>query len=543
MQKNPDEITILGTTNFRTGKVKFGIKRNDRKYHMYVIGKSGTGKSTFIENMCHSDILKNHGLAIIDPHGELADKIINYIPKERIKDVVYVNPVDIEWPIAFNIIEQVPNELRHLVSSGLMAVFKKIWPDVWSARMEYILSNAILALLEYPGATLLSINRMLADDNYRKEVISKVGDPTVKSFWLNEFDKYDPKFRREAIAPIQNKVGQFVSNPLIRNIIGQKESNIDPRKIMDEGKILIVNLSKGLIGEENTTLLGALIVTKIQLAAMSRADVPMEERKAFYLYIDEFQTFSTESFANILSEARKYNLSLILTHQYIKQLSEKVKDAVFGNVGAIISFRIGPDDASIIEKQFHPEFDADDLINIPNYNFYIKYLIDGMPTNSFSANGEPPLPNFEISFKNEIIENSRAQYARNREEVEKDIKKWSALEFASSNYIPPSKTEYWEIICSRCKKPAIVPFKPDPSKLIYCDECFNIVKSKKRELANNESPVMESRNISNNAFKPSDCKNQNFPKNNFDVEKKKKEIKEKIDNQGLSDIIKNIFKK
>lgn len=544
---NNDDLTVLGTTNFRAGKVKFGIKKNDRKYHMYIIGKSGTGKSTFIENMCFSDIMKNHGIAIVDPHGELADKIINYVPKDRVKDVVYFNPADIEWPIAFNIVEQVPNEVRHIVSSGLMAVFKKIWPDVWSARMEYILNNAILALLEYPNATLLSINRMLADDSYRQDVIQKVSDPTVKAFWTNEFDKYDQKFRREAIAPIQNKVGQFISNPLIRNIIGQLESNIDPRKIMDEGKILIVNLSKGLIGEENTTLLGALIVTKIQLAAMSRADMPAEERKPFYLYIDEFQTFSTESFANILSEARKYNLSLILTHQYIKQLSDKVKDAVFGNVGAMISFRIGPDDASALEKQFHPDFNANDLINIPNYHFYIKYLIDGMPSNSFSANGEPPLAPYEISYKNEIVENSRNLYAKEREEVEKEIKKWSALEFAPSNINPrtQSKTEYWEVVCSKCKKPALVPFKPDPSKNVYCNECFEDVKAKKQAMNNDsypsqrpsDQPFQETR-FSNNLRE--DCRP---PKANIDIEKKRKEIKEKIDSQGLSDMIKNIFKK
>jgi len=531
-----NEIAALGITNFRSNQVKFGIKKNDRKYHMYAIGKSGTGKSTFIENMCFSDIIKNHGLAIIDPHGELADKIINYIPKDRVNDVVYFDPADIEFPIAFNIIEQVPNEIKHIVASGLMGVFKKIWPDVWSARMEYILNNTILALLEYPGATLLSVNRMLSDDNFRADVVSKVADPTVKSFWINEFDKYDQKFRREAIAPIQNKVGQFISNPLVRNIIGQKESNIDARKIMDEGKILIVNLSKGLIGEENTTLLGALMVTKIQLAAMSRANMPFEKRTPFYLYIDEFQTFSTESFANILSEARKYNLNLIITHQYIKQLTEKVKDAVFGNVGTIISFRIGPDDASFIEKQFTPDFTENDLINIPNYNFYIKYLIDGMPSNAFSAIGLPPLPKFEISYKNEIIENTRKLYAKQRDEVEQEIKKWSALEFVNSKTFSQSqpRTEYWEITCSRCQKPSLVPFKPDPSKLVYCSECFEFIKNKKRESINGEQSIHEPYlPPANNHFsKPTEST----------IEQKRKELKEKIDNSGLADTLKNLFK-
>lgn len=536
---NDNDITALGITDFRSSEVKFGIKKNDRKYHMYIIGKSGTGKSTFIENMCFSDIVKNHGMAIIDPHGELADKIINYIPKDRIKDVVYFDPADIEFPIAFNIIEEVPNEMKHVVASGLMGVFKKIWPDVWSSRMEYILNNTILALLEYPGATLLSANRMLSDDNYRQEVISKVTDPTVKSFWVNEFEKYDPKFRREAIAPIQNKVGQFISNPLVRNIIGQKESNIDARKIMDEGKILIVNLSKGLIGEENTTLLGSLMVTKIQLAAMSRADMPAEKRTPFYLYIDEFQTFSTESFANILSEARKYNLNLIITHQYIKQLTDKVRDAVFGNVGTIISFRIGPDDASFIEKQFTPDFNQNDLINIPNYHFYIKYLIDGMPSNAFSAIGLPPLHPFEISYKNEIIEHTRGIYAKSREDVENDIKKWSSLEFVSSRSSTQarSKTEYWEVVCSHCNKPALVPFKPDPSKLVYCNECFEIIKNKKKDVQRGEQSIVES------PIKLTDNCNDEVRKNNdAAIEQKRKEIKEKIDNSGLADTLRNLFK-
>lgn len=530
-----NDITALGIANFRSNEVKFGIKKNDRKYHMYIIGKSGTGKSTFIENMCFSDIIKNHGMAIIDPHGELADKIINYIPKERVKDVVYFDPSDIEYPIAFNIIEEIPNEMKHIVSSGLMGVFKKIWPDVWSARMEYILNNTILALLEYPGSTLLSINRMLSDSNYRREVISKITDPTVKSFWNNEFEKYDPRFRREAIAPIQNKVGQFVSNPLIRNIIGQKESKIDARKIMDEGKILIVNLSKGLIGEENTTLLGALMVTKIQLAAMSRADTTQDNRPPFYLYIDEFQTFSTESFANILSEARKYNLNLIITHQYIKQLTEKVKDAVFGNVGTVISFRIGADDASSVEKQFTPDFDQNDLINLPNYHFYIKYLIDGMPSNAFSAIGLTPLEPYEVTYKNEIIENTRNNFAKSREQVETDIKKWTSLEFVSSNSsskIKP-KTEYWEAICSRCHKPTLVPFMPDPSKPVYCNECFEIIK-------NNRNKETKERTIIQTDKKHIVKKEKT--KTDKTIEEKRKEIKDKIDKSGLADTIRNIFR-
>ena len=343
------EITYIGETNFRNTRKKFGIKLDDRRRHIYIIGKTGMGKTALLTNMAVQDINTDRGIAFIDPHGEAAEELLDYIPKERIKDVIYFNPADLEFPIGFNIMEIHNPEERHLIAAGLMGVFKKIWPDVWSARMEYILNNCILALLEYPGSTLLGINRMLADPDYRKKVVNKVQDPVVKAFWLQEFARYTQRYEVEATAAIQNKVGQFVSNPLIRNIIGQEKSTIDIRKIMDQGKIFIVNLSKGKIGEANSTLLGALIITKLYLEAMSRVDIPEEERKDFFLYVDEFQNFATESFANILSEARKYRLSLVLAHQYIAQMEEKVRDAVFGNVGTLISFRIGAEDAEFLD--------------------------------------------------------------------------------------------------------------------------------------------------------------------------------------------------
>jgi len=340
-----DEISVFAETTFRNQYKKFGIKTDDRRRHMYLIGKTGMGKSTIQENMIVGDIRAGHGLAVVDPHGDLAEKIIEYIPSERIKDVVYFNPADMDFPIAFNVLEQVEPHLRHLVASGLLGVFQKLWADSWGPRLEYILRNTILAILDFPGSTILGVVRMLSDKSYRKRVVANIKDPVVKAFWEKEFASYADKFASEAVSPIQNKVGQFLSSSLMRNIIGQVQSSINIREIMDEGKILIMNLSKGRIGEDNSALLGAMMITKIQLAAMSRVDIPEKERKDFYLYIDEFQNFSTDSFANILSEARSYHLNLILAHQYIEQLSEKVKPAVFGYVGTMLSFRIGATDA------------------------------------------------------------------------------------------------------------------------------------------------------------------------------------------------------
>ena len=281
-----NQLIPLGLTNFRGDLTKFGIKAKDRRRHMYIIGQTGTGKTTIMENMAIADIKNGSGIGIVDPHGEFADLMLDYIPDERIKDVVYFNPSDLDWPISFNVMEDATPESRHLISSGLMAVFKKIWPDVWSARMEYILNNTLLALLEYPDTTLLSINRMLSDNNYRQVVVDYVKDPMVRSFCVNEFANYNEKYQTEAVAAIQNKIGQFISNPLIRNIIGQTHSKINLREIIDNGKILIVNLSKGLIGEDNSALLGAILITELQLAAMSRVNVPEEERPDFYLYVD-----------------------------------------------------------------------------------------------------------------------------------------------------------------------------------------------------------------------------------------------------------------
>ncbi|MFH1759164.1 MAG: type IV secretion system DNA-binding domain-containing protein [Patescibacteria group bacterium] len=420
-----EHITTIGETVFRGESRRFGIKDDDRRRHVYVLGKTGVGKSTLLENMIIDDIKAGYGVAFLDPHGGSAETILNFIPEERLDDVIYIDPSDTEFPISFNPLEEVSPDFRHLVASSMMGVFKKIWADAWSARMQYILNNALLALLEYPGTTLLGIQRMLNNPEYRKEIVSNLKDPVVKSFWVDEFAKYSQRFESEATAAIQNKVGQFISNPLIRNILGQAHSTIDMRKIMDEGKILIANLSKGKVGEDNSALLGAMIITKLQLAAMSRVNVPEEERRDFYLYVDEFQNFATESFVNVLSEARKYRLSLILANQYLDQLDHEgsyaVRSAIFGNVGTMAIFRIGAKDAEFVEKEFNPEYDINDLVNLAKYHIYIKLMIDGLASRPFAAKTlAPPTPSAE-NFIDVIIENTRSRYAIPKSTVEEKI--------------------------------------------------------------------------------------------------------------------------
>ncbi|MBI2062906.1 MAG: type IV secretion system DNA-binding domain-containing protein [Candidatus Yanofskybacteria bacterium] len=423
---NDNPVVLFGETNFRNKKVTFGVKMDDRRRHMYVIGKTGMGKSELLKNIAIQDIQDGRGLAFVDPHGDPVEDLFDYIPEDRIKDVIYINPADLEYPIAFNVMEQVDPDKRHLVADGVMGVFKKIWVDVWSPRMEYILNNTILALLETPDATLLGINRMLAEKEYRAKVVNQLTDPVVKAFWTEEFAKYADRFASEATAAIQNKVGQFVSSSLIRNIIGQSKSTLDMRKIMDDGKILLVNISKGRIGEDASRLLGALIITKIQLAAMSRVDMPERERKDFILMVDEFQNFATASFANILSEARKYHLSLVIAHQYVAQMDEGVRDAVFGNVGTIVSFRVGAEDAELLEKELAPEFMATDIVNLGKRQIYLKLMIDGVASRAFSAMTMDTIKRLPIGYRQRIIDYSREHYSARREDVEKKIADWHA---------------------------------------------------------------------------------------------------------------------
>jgi CxxC-x17-CxxC domain-containing protein len=539
-----NEITLFAETNFRNQRRRFGIKTDDRRRHMYIVGKTGMGKTTLIENMVLSDIMAGHGVCYIDPHGDTAEKILDYIPSHRINDVVYFNPADQEYPVGFNILETVDDSQKHLVASGLMGVFKKIWPDVWSPRMEYILLNCVLALLDYPGATLLGINRLLVDKDYRTRVIAKIRDPIVKTFWVAEFASWSEKYATEAIAPVQNKVGQFLSASIIRNIVAQVKSTIDPRRIMDEGKILVVNLSKGRIGEDNMRLLGGMLITKIQMAAMERVDTPESERRDFYLYVDEFQNFANESFANILSEARKYRLSLIVAHQYIKQLAEEVAWAVFGNVGTLITFRVGSDDAQFMENEFMPTYTPEDLVNLAKFQVYLKLMVDGAATAPFSANTLAPIAK-KTGNTEKVVSVSRERYSSPRADIEEKVLRWSGMEAGGSEYpsimteeeqkaredlggVPASMKpgtaeyalagvealegkaatedtgEYLKIsperlaaivkppqgqkkekpkfthTCSRCGKVWDMPIQLDTSRPIYCAECLPIIREERK---------------------------------------------------------------
>lgn len=428
--EHENEITLFAETNFRNARRRFGIKTDDRRRHLYIIGKTGMGKTVLQENMVMSDIMAGHGVCYVDPHGDTAEKILDYIPSNRINDVVYFNPADMEFPVGFNILETVNDNQKHLVASGLMGVFKKIWPDVWSPRMEYILLNCVLALLDYPGATLLGINRLLVDLEYRERVIAKIRDPIVKTFWVAEFSNWEVKYQTEAIAPIQNKVGQFLSASIVRNIVSQVKSTIDVRKIMDEGKIFIVNLSKGRIGEENMRLLGGMLISRLSMAAMERVDMPENERRDFYLFVDEFQNFANESFASILSEARKYRLSLTVAHQYVEQLTEEVQAAVIGNVGTILAFRVGSTDAEFLEKEFSPTFTVEDLVNLPKYTIYLKLMVDGVATSPFSATTLPPIAQFTGNAQ-KVIAVSRERYAMPRATIAEKVLRWSGMESAS----------------------------------------------------------------------------------------------------------------
>lgn len=422
--ENPERVTYFAATDARGKFVPFGIKAKDRDRHMYVIGKTGMGKSTLLENMAIQDIRNGEGLAFIDPHGGTVERLLDYIPENRIKDVVYFAPFDLEHPIAFNVMEDVGYDKRHLVVSGLMATFKKIWVDAWSARMEYILTNTLLALLEYPGATLLGVNRMYTDKEYRKKVVENIKDPVVKDFWTKEFAIYTDRYTQEATPAIQNKVGQFTGNPLIRNIIGQPKSSFDIRTMMDERKILIMNLSKGLVGETNMRLLGSMLTTRIFLAAMSRANLPGPELAKlphFYFYVDEFQNFANETFAEILSEARKYKLNLVIAHQYIEQMEEEVRDAVFGNVGTTVVFRVGPFDAEVLETIFMPKFTKEDVVALDKRQVYLSLMIDGVGSAPFSAVTIPPIEPPPLSYREEVIASSRAQFTAPRATIEKAI--------------------------------------------------------------------------------------------------------------------------
>ena len=416
-----ENISAFGLTNFRGINHQFGMLRSDRSRHVYIIGQTGAGKSGTLELFALSDIFHGHGYAIIDPHGDFAVDNMRFIPGSRMDDVVYFNPADTAFPLGFNPLEVTNPSQKTNISSEVIGVLKRMFGESWGPRLEYILRYTILALLDRPSTTMLDITRMLTDKKFRKETLEYSTDTVVLQFWNVEFASWNDKFQSEAIAPVLNKVGAFTANPIIRNIIGQPKSTFNIREIMDEGKILIVNLSKGLIGEDNAAILGAFLVTKIQLAAMSRSDIPnIEDRRPFYLYVDEFQNFATDSFATILSEARKYGLNLTVANQYISQMTDTVRDAVFGNVGTMISFRVSADDSPILAKQFEPQFEAQDLLQMHNRHFIINMVIGGEKAPAFSAT-TLTLPPEQIDNSGMIVENTRRRYSRPRAEVEVEI--------------------------------------------------------------------------------------------------------------------------
>ena len=429
----PEDLTILGEAAFHGRRTPFGIRRDDRRRHIYIIGKTGMGKSVLLENMIFSDIHAGRGVGVIDPHGDLIDAILQFIPKSRSNDVVLFDPADRDFPISFNILECPIADQRPLVASGLMSVFTKLWPDAFSGRMEHILRNTLLALLEYEGSSMLGILRMFADDAYRAKVVEKITDPVVKSFWEGEYANWSEKYRTEAIAAIQNKIGQLLTTPLIRNIVGQVRSTFDVRHAMDSGKIILVNLSKGKIGADTPAFLGSMLVTKFQIDAMSRADIPEKERKDFYLYVDEFQNFATQSFATILSEARKYRLNLTMANQYVAQLliggdnATSLRDAIFGNVGSLLSFQVGSDDAESLSLQYEEMAMPKDILSLPKYHAYMRLMIDGIPSKPFSVATLPP-PKYKQDDKRveTIRELSRERYSAERKVVEEKIIRWAA---------------------------------------------------------------------------------------------------------------------
>jgi len=420
---NDQPLIIIGEREGWGDPQRFGISAVDQRQHIYVIGKTGSGKTTLLRNLIIQHIALGHGVGVIDPHGDLAEELLHHVPPKRADHLCYFNPGDLEFPIGLNVLANVAPDNRHLVASGIVGAFKGIWRESWGPRLEYILYNAVSALLDCRDATLLGINRLLTDDRFRARVVRQIEDPFIRAYWSDEFENYDERFRREAIAPIQNKIGQFLLNPVVRNILGQVKTKVSIPFIMDNGRLFIANLSKGNLGHEKANLLGSLLTTQFQLAAMARSNRPEQERRDFYLFIDEFQNFSTDAFASILAEARKYRSCLILSHQYIDQLPLSVRQAVFGNVGTIISFRIGYSDAEIMEKEFSKTFPASALADLGRYEAVVKLLEQGANHEPFRAKMLPPLQN-RAGRKEKLIARSRERFAMRRSVIEDKLNRW-----------------------------------------------------------------------------------------------------------------------
>ena len=428
-----DDVNVFAETDYRGERLQFGLKRGDRSRHFYILGKTGVGKSTVFKNMIISDILAGDGVCYVDPHGQDVEDILNYIPEHRIDDVVYFNPADINNPVGFNLLQLNDPAQRDLIADGVVEVFKKQFGDSWGPRLQYIMQNAVATCLEAQGVTLLAVTRLLTDKNFRKFILKQVDDPILKKFWEDEFASMSTNSRlvTEAVAPIQNKVGRFIATAVIRNIIGQVKSTIDLREIMDNRKILLINLAQGKIGEENCALLGGMLITRLQSTAMERVDVPFEQRRDFFLYVDEFQNFATESFAKVLSEARKFKLNLTMTNQYIEQLPINVRNAIFGNVGSISSFVVSQSDAQILANEFAPIFSAEDLVSLESHAMYTKLCIDGMTSKPFSARSLD-LKYEKMDNRDRIIDNSRNKYGMKKEDIEDKIRRWTTQKYSDN---------------------------------------------------------------------------------------------------------------
>jgi hypothetical protein len=437
MNYQPD--IIIGERLTWGGPRPFGISAADQRQHIYIIGKTGSGKTTLLRNLIVQHLALGHGVGLIDPHGDLAQELLHEIPSYRADHLVYFNPGDLDFPIGLNVLANVPPDGLHLVASGIVAAFKGIWRDSWGPRLEYILHNAVSALLDCRNATLLGVNRMLIDEGYRAKVIRQIKDPFIRSFWAEEYAGYDIRFQREAIAPIQNKLGQFLLNPVVRNILGQVKTKVSIPFMMDNERLFIANLSKGQLGHDKANLLGSLLTTQFQLGAMARANRPEAERRDFYLFIDEFQNFSTDAFASILAEARKYRLCLVLSHQYLDQLSLPVRQAVFGNVGTLIAFRIGNPDAEIMEKEFGNEFPSNVLADLDRYEAVVKLLEDGANQTPFRAKTFPPLES-RVGRKEKLIQRSRERFAVPRVKIEGKLNRWMARMSNHADPCPPDSS-------------------------------------------------------------------------------------------------------
>lgn len=422
MENEP--LTILGQTNYRNEGRRFGIKPADRRRHTYVVGKTGMGKSTLLLNCIVQDIQRGYGVAVLDPHGDLVERVLDYIPPRRINETVYFNPADTEYPIAFNPLRAAGDAPRHLVASGLVQVFKKVWHEFWGPRLEYVLRNAFLALLETQNQSLLGVPRLLVDDRFRAQIVARLTDPVVRQFWIQEFEQYPKVFRTETISPIQNKVGQFLATPMLRNILGQVRNKLSMGEVLRDGKILLVNLAKGSIGEDASSLLGALVVTQLYLAALRRVSIPESQRGDFFVYIDELQSVTTEDFPTMLAEGRKYGLCIAgMANQFLGQLPSSLRESVLGNVGTVIVFAVGAEDAKALEAEFQPPFSATDLLYLPMFHIYVKLSIGGRTSEPFSAT-TIPVRSPQHGMKERIVRQSRQRYTTPRRRVERGHTHW-----------------------------------------------------------------------------------------------------------------------